>query len=71
VYLYDGVGPGTGEDIDANAVYYGGDSRDLVGTAVAVVDLDHAGPGDVLIGAPGDATGGSEGAGALYAFFGE
>ena len=72
VYVYDGVVlAGTYDETDADHVYYGGDGHDLVGTAVMVVDLDHKGSADVVIGAPGDATGGSSEAGAFYALFGE
>ncbi len=67
-HLFLGPVVGTLTAGNADASFIGEDSQDEAGGGVGQADIDGDGFGELLIGAPGESTGGS-GAGALYLFF--
>ncbi len=64
-HLFYGPMSGTYGITDSQAWVYGESAADTAGQGLAIGDLDGDGWGELLIGAPGEATGGS-GAGAVY-----
>ncbi len=65
-YLFYGPLSGSVDTADAQAWALGESASDFAGQGLAIGDLDGDGWGELLIGAPGEATGGSS-AGAVYA----
>jgi hypothetical protein len=64
-WLFFGPPVGSLTLADADATFYGESAGDELGQSVAIGDLDGDGLGDLVFGAPGEATGGSAG-GAAY-----
>jgi hypothetical protein len=64
-YLFVGPLAGDYTTTDAEASFTGADPNAYAGAGVAIGDLDGDGLGEVLVGAPGDGTGGAS-AGAVY-----
>ncbi len=69
-YLFFGPLSGTVQTDEADVWIYGETSGDQFGTGVAAGDLNADGWGELIIGAPGEATGG-RGAGAFYVKYAE
>ncbi len=67
-HLFFGPVTGTYTASDADASFYGEDSSSGAGGGVGQADVDGDGFGELLIGAPGEDTGGRD-AGALYVLF--